>query len=369
MAVWEVIVVGAGPAGAWAARRLAQQGARVLLLDRARFPREKPCGGGLSPKAYRQFDRPPDHLVRARVSEVLLEGRWTRPFVLGDHRHPIWMVERATFDAYLLDLAIQAGATVWTGERVVGVLPGRPAVVQTERALLPARVVIAADGAESVVARRLGLRRERRAFVALETEVALASDPFAGRAFLSYRLPWGYFWLFPKGDRWNLGLGSLDPRVWPALRRHCHAFLARLGLRPREPLRLQGHRIPVDGVGAPLQAGNVLLVGDAAGLADPFFGEGIAFALKSADLAAQVVGGWLEGKEPDLEAYTRRVRRTLARDLRAWGLVAAVVYRAPDLALWALRRSRRLQALAAASIAGTKSRSHLWSPAATGQTV
>src|SRR4051794_5540404 len=99
---FDAIVVGGGPSGGFAAYRLAQRGARVLLLERRKVPRPKPCGGGLTPKAYRQLDFPIDDLVRARPSGVWLRGHGVEAFPLADPDAEIWMVQRPEFDQRIL---------------------------------------------------------------------------------------------------------------------------------------------------------------------------------------------------------------------------------------------------------------------------
>jgi geranylgeranyl reductase family protein len=360
--VFDAIVVGAGPAGGFTAYRLAQRGARVLLLERRAIPRPKPCGGGLTPKAYRQLDFPIDDLVCARPSGVWLRGRGVPPFALADGRSEIWMVRRPEFDRRLAERAVGAGAVLRDDEMVRSIEVGPLTTVRTDRGTYRARSVIAADGAESPIARQLGLRprRDKRVVVALETEVEADDLTLNGRALVDFDVPHGYAWVFPKGDVFNVGIGSFDASSFPTLRRRLNEFIGESGLRLRGEPRVVGHRIPIGGVAEPLHSGNVVLVGDAAGVADGLFAEGIAYALQSATIAAREVGALLDGGSADLSSYTRQVQRTLLRDLRAWSAIGSIVYRFPALSMRLLRRSRRGQRLAAATIAGDRSLSKLW---------
>src|SRR5579884_1558234 len=129
---YDAVVVGAGPAGAFSAYKLAQAGARVVLLERRRIPRPKPCGGGLTPKAYRQLDFPIDDLVCAKPHGVWLRGRGVDAFPLADPRAEIWMVQRPAFDRRIAERAVAAGAELRDDEPVRSVEPGAPATVRTE---------------------------------------------------------------------------------------------------------------------------------------------------------------------------------------------------------------------------------------------
>jgi flavin-dependent dehydrogenase len=159
-----VIVVGAGPAGATAALALAKAGIAVRLLDRAAFPRNKPCGGGISARALIRFpylDRSLSSIATHRVSRLYQEGPDGRSAVIDAGRPAALMVRRVEFDALLVSLAVEAGAELISGADVVQAREDHEQVTLTTRRgqRFTAPVVIAADGVNSVVARRLGLNR------------------------------------------------------------------------------------------------------------------------------------------------------------------------------------------------------------------
>jgi geranylgeranyl reductase family protein len=356
---YDAVVVGAGPAGAFSAYRLAQRGARVLLLERRAIPRAKPCGGGLSPKAYRQLDFSIDDLVCSRPQAVWLRGRGVPAFALADGRSEIWMVRRPQFDQRIAERAVAAGADLHDREAVQSV---DGTVVRTDRGAYRGAVVLAADGSESPIARQHGLRpaRDERVVVALEGEVPAVDRELAGRALIDFNVPRGYAWVFPKGDIYNDGIGYFDPSAFKELRPRLAEFMKGCGLELLAKPRLVGHRIPIGGWAEPLHRGRLALVGDAAGVADGLFAEGIAYALRTGSLAAEEVGRLLDGRVADLSGYTARVQATLLRDLRAWRAVGSVVYRFPALSMRLLRSSRRAQNLAASAIAGDRSLSKAW---------
>jgi len=364
---WDAVVVGGGPAGATAAARLAAAGARVALLERADFPRDKPCGGGLSPKAYHLLDIDVSDLVLARPRVVWLSAPHVGPVAMASRQEAIWMVRRADFDQRLLDEAADRGVRISTGVAAVGLErspEGRVVGVITSRGAVRARVVIGADGADSVIARQAGLRtgRETRYVLALEMEGRRPAGAPRDAALIDFGLCRGYAWYFPKGDLCNIGVGTDARAEFRCLRSHLASFVRDHGLEIRPPPRVIGHKIPVWRGIEPLHRANVLLVGDAAGVADPFFGEGIAYAIQTGRFAAETVLHFLDGRAPDLSGYTRLVQKVLGRDLRFWTAVGWVVYRVPSLAVLALSRSRFLQRLADQAISGEKSFSHTWRP-------
>jgi len=339
-----------------AAMRLAAQGIEVLLLDKERFPRDKPCGGGLTPKAFQQLDFDISHLVLHRADRLYLKGPHLAPTLLkARNGAAIWMVRRSDFDACLVQVAQERGAAFHDGETFLRLEMGQAIKVRTTRSEYRARVIIGADGAESLVARQVGLRGQRnrryRAF-ALETEVQVRKDVLGGVAFVDYRLPKGYAWIFPKGHIYNIGVGSGDPATLRQLHAHLERFLADMHLPVASRLHPRGHRIPVWTQPEPLHSHNVLLVGDAAGLTDAVWGEGISYALASGQMAAQTITAYLQGQIPDLSAYTEGIAHTLARDLRWLYLAAHLVYGFPSLIFPLLARSPRLQWLVAQIISG-----------------
>lgn len=362
---FDAVVVGAGPAGATAAARLAASGFDVALLDRGEPPRDKPCGGGLSSKAYRMLDLEIADLVLARPHAVTLRAPRARAVSLASRAGEIWMVQRASFDQRLVEHARTRGARLVPGSTVRQIQPGtvgNPARVETDRETILARAIVGADGADSVVARAVGLRggRERDYVLALEAEGPRPRGGSPDVALIDFAVHRGYAWFFPKGDVSNVGVGTADRRQFRYLRDHFNAFVERHHLRFDHPPRIVGHKIPTWRGVEPLHQGNVVLAGDAAGVADPFFGEGIAYAIQTGRFAADAVARFLAGDWPDLAGYTTAVQGVLGRDLRFWSMVGKTVYRVPSLAVLLLSSSRLFQQLADQAISGDMSFSKTW---------
>jgi geranylgeranyl reductase family protein len=310
----DVLVVGAGPAGSSAAMQLARGGARVLLADKARFPRDKPCGGGLTGRALKRIPVDPAPVVERDVDRFELRLRYGSRFVRTHTEPLIRMTQRRRLDAFLADQAAAAGADFRDGARVdVLELDGAGVTVRVGADTVHADVLVGADGANGVVARAAGVGEAIVRGVALEGNVpldALAGDLERTAVIELAVLPGGYGWVFPKGDHANLGVGGWGSEG-PRLRDHLGRLAAAHGLTLDVLTDLRGHRLPMRRLGTPAGAGRVLLVGDAAGLVDPLSGDGMYEAFVSARLAADAI---LDG---DLDRYTAALAQALDRHAAA----------------------------------------------------
>jgi geranylgeranyl reductase family protein len=282
---YDVAVVGAGPAGSSAAAAAARAGARVVLLDRAAFPRYKTCGGGLiGPSLANLPGRPPARADITRVSLSLRMGRrWTRT----SSRTCLVMATRAELDQWLLDDAIAAGAEVRAPCRVLDVADGpERATLGTDEGPITARVVIGADGTSSKVARHVGVEL---AHVDLGLEVELEAGRLAEQWTDRVHLDWGplpgsYAWVFPKGNTLTVGVIAARGRA-DATRAYLKDFVRDQGLDRQRVVHDSGHLTRCRTPSSPLGRGRILLAGDAAGLLEPWTREGISFAVRSGALA------------------------------------------------------------------------------------
>ena len=326
---FDVIVVGAGPAGSTTAYRLARAGARVCLFDRARFPRDKPCGGGLTVRALRELPFPVDPVVEDAATRFQLRAAYRRGFERRSREPLVLLTQRRRLDALLAERAAAAGADFRDGQKVDAVSADDGGVsVEVAGRRIAAAALVGADGANGVVARDLGLAHEIEHGVALEGNVAhsdVRRARYAHTLVLEFGVvPGGYGWVFPKGDHVNVGVGG-----WASEGRRLRAHLQRLCDAHTLPFNrvtaLRGHRLPTRRAGARLARGRVVLTGDAAGLVDPFSGDGIYEALLSGRLAADEVGRVLDGESEALEPYEERLRVALgALPSLSWGLKVAL---------------------------------------------
>ena len=340
MAEWHVIVVGAGPAGATAARELAAAGARVLLLEREQLPRYKACGGGVPLRTARMLPFPLDSVTEAEVQELQLSLLGRHPFVRNAGRPFALMVMRDRFDALLVEHAQRAGAALREGAFVRSVEVSADGVtVRADGFRATGAWLVGADGARSAVARATGLGAGLGECAAWELEIRTPRGPESRRALIDVGYePWGYAWAFPKDGRVSVGI-VLSGEKARRLKRSAQQFLERAGIIGEVELA-RGHKIRFRRGGEPIADGRVVLVGDAAGLADEFTQEGIAYAVQSGRLAAKALLAALGG-QGDAHTYEQLVDEELMPELRAARRIAAIFYgglrRAPDTWFFATR--------------------------------
>jgi geranylgeranyl reductase family protein len=325
----DAIVIGAGPAGATTAHRLAVAGASVVLLDRARFPRDKPCGGGLTGRAVRNLPCAVDPVVEHVVDCVTLRLRFAGTIERRATRPLILMTQRRRLDLHLVEQAAEVGADFREGVRVTRVdIDGQGVMVTCDGERLRSAVVIGADGANGITAKATGLSRDHDHGVAYEGNVAYdeaSRRRYHARAVIELgEIPGGYGWVFPKGDHLNIGVGGWL-REGPNLRRHLARLCAQHGIGGDALESMRGHRLPLRRPEARLATTRALLVGDAAGLVDPLTGDGMYEAFVSSRLASAAILDLLAGRARSLEPYTDSLTRELGRHLAAsWGVKLAL---------------------------------------------
>lgn len=340
---YDAIVVGAGPAGNTAAFELARGGAKVALLEKQALPRHKTCGGGI-PRAVSQVlafeelrDLAPEAFVEADTRYMRHTFRFEDPFLAPmngpeDAEKPlaIWMVQRSIFDNVLAQRAARAGAELRESLPLkrLEIAPKGPVKVYAEGKEgaweATCDTLIGADGANGIVAHQVNLRRNRALAIAIEAEVPHTwgeghPDLRPEVCHLEYgAVARGYAWVFPKGDHLNVGAGVFRPRnnsrgdsgVREELHRAILDYLTMLGVpRRAEDLHFYAHPLPIwNGLDKIQTRDNrVLLAGDAAGLINPIFGDGILHAIKSGQIAARCA----------LAGNTAGYTRAIAAEFRA----------------------------------------------------
>jgi geranylgeranyl reductase family protein len=324
--VWDVAVIGAGPAGATAGRAAAAAGSRVVLLERFELPRYKTCGGGLIDRSVRAVPPEVRLPVRARAAGLTFtfHGRLERT-----RRAPgplINLVQRDEFDAALVDAAVAAGAVVRDGTAVTGLAEEQGVVRISTRGhgAVRARAVVGADGSAGRCAGYVGVRYDQ-IDLGLELEIPLPPnqrDAWEDRALIDWgRIPGSYGWVFPKGDR--LSVDVIAARgSGGQVRGYLRDFLARLRLSQVEPAMSSGHLTRCRTEDAPLYRGRVLVAGDAAGLLDPWSREGISFALRSGAMAGRAAARASRAASDDevarvLAGYAGTVSSALGPEMQA----------------------------------------------------
>jgi geranylgeranyl reductase family protein len=372
----DAVVVGGGPAGAAAAARLAARGFRTVLIDRAIFPRDKVCGDFVGPtalaeladlgvaqtEAFRATSKLADLALHVDGDQLPVMGIPQVDGLPGYGR----VIPRLQLDAWILDAARQAGATVLDGRKVTAVQQAPGAViVRGDSAAGPwqlrTRLLLGADGSNSIVARTLrgGVppRQDRIVAVRAYFDNVSGPDGQGDVCFTSDSFP-GYYWLFPAGGGTaNLGVGMLTS-TYPASGRNLRELLLRLiaddtslryrlaGARMRG--KVLGHPLTTYNPRLPLVGDRVMLLGDAAGLINPLNGEGIQFALHSARWAAGTAADCLASDrldEASLASYQQRVHQNLRADM-AFSRLVVQLFRNRSLNHVWLRALRNIAARA-----------------------
>lgn len=367
---FDVVVAGAGPAGSITAYCLAKNGVKVALVDRAKFPREKACGGGVQAKTARliPFDISPVVETRLRGMTLTWQNRnrytrqWRETLVNG--------VRRIRFDHFLVEKAVEAGATLFDGVRISGVESGRDGVrVRADKLDFSAQYVVGADGANTVAGKALNAPSAFYHSTALYAEVPrewLRSD-YDGDGLMRFNGghgATGYAWIFPKGETINVGVGG-PAAFTKQYRKYFAEFLAAeriLAKKRPEDVPCSGHRLPHPTPRTRFAGDRIVLVGDAAGLADPSTGDGMFTGIASGRIAAEVLTRALETDPRALATHETRVRRELITELEEARAVVALINLSPALFHSLLRFSDSKWAEICRSITGEQSYFELRNP-------
>jgi geranylgeranyl reductase family protein len=305
---FQTIIVGAGPAGCAAAYELAGACRKTLLLDKCEFPRLKPCAGALTVKTLNALPFDVTPVVRGICSEMKLSlGNAGRTFT--NHRPIAAMTVRQEFDQFFLDRCVDRGVEFKAEHRVVRLARDSNGwIVSTNRGSFRGRFLIGADGASSIVRRLLMRANPLRFGLALET--CVAAEGGGAMEFDFGAVDRGYGWVFPKGDHLNVGLYSLNSTIPRAAQKLAKFVAAKTG--GEISLAIHGHKIPHHGRGLRQTWRDACLIGDAAGLIDPFLGEGIYNAIRSGQLAAGAILKAAESTEADFSGALREITLDLA---------------------------------------------------------
>ncbi len=334
-----------------AAATAAQAGLKVALLEKYPMPRHKTCGGGM-PMVMQDYlwDIAPAAFIESDVAYLRHTWNFDEDVYLGainpagvSHPLSLWMVQRSIFDQALAERAVRAGAELRDGLAVRSLTVADDGVTVAAKSMKSgatwtgkARYVIGADGANGVVVKATQLRPKRTIAIGLEVELphqwgtgheSLRPDI----AHLEYgAIKQGYGWIFPKADHLNIGAGvfrtdRMDARTDRSVRDRLQAaiftYMDKMGLQyDRDKLQIHGHPLPLWSGKEPLHEGRILLVGDAAGLINPLFGDGILHAVKSGKIAGEALAA------DAAASYTERIHSHFSRDFDAALTLSKVFY-------------------------------------------
>jgi geranylgeranyl reductase family protein len=338
---YEVVIVGAGPAGSTAAKFLSEKGMKVLLIDKDKFPRDKPCGGGIPCRVFDRFPYAKDkNLIESySYGGFAFSSSLKHRAAIKNSNPIVAMVVRKKFDMGLVEKAIDAGADFVDGKAVtdVKISDEISKVVLDDKSEIDSEIIVGADGVWSTVAKKSGLITGKKqlgmcVFKEYDLGEEAINELFGKEKMCYIHLKFqdlqGYGWVFPKKQHVNIGIGRISPRIdLPENRKNLLKIykkyidtLKKTKVIP-EDLRIErckGGALPV----VPLDKtyGNrVLLCGDSGGLINPLSGEGIYYAMSTAEIAAGVIIEAIESgdtSEQFLSRYQTNWKNDFGRDIK-----------------------------------------------------
>lgn len=325
---FDVIIIGAGPAGASCAYNLKRinPNISVLLIDKAQFPRYKPCGGGVSPDVYHYLDFDLNEAISYRCNEAVMVANGQSIAAPIDD---ILMVRREVFDEFLLKKAEDKGVEVLTGAEVITLKQDYPySQIETKEHHFTAKIIILAEGSRGKLARKLNIAPSNKIFAAMEYEHYRPF--FDGKLYINFDHNDGYAWNFPKADGLSLGIGGLEKgkgKKGEGLPKKLQRFTKEFAVSTLQSCYTHGHPIQLYSGHRNLVHDSILLVGEIAGCVDPLTAEGIRPAIKSGYLAATIVA---EGLRRDnlrfLKRYNALFHREIGQDFQYARILSYLVY-------------------------------------------
>jgi geranylgeranyl reductase family protein len=334
MATYDVIVVGGGPAGATTAYRLATAGLGVLILEKEKFPRYKPCGGGLSLKIDRILELDIKKIIETTVNGAYFSYRQKEGIYILSDRPVAHMVMRDNLDSYLISEAVRAGATLLTERGVKGVSYGKSGYeVYAGDHIFNCRYVVGADGVNGIVRKFIRPSAGRTIVASIEAEIPADNqllEKHSNYVHIDFGIiPYGYAWAFPKKGLLSVGIAGFKGVVKKPKDYFDKFIKGHPALGKINGYKYKGYPIPIFRNPQNLTKGGVILTGDAGNLVDPFFGEGIYYAIRSAQLASSVVCENIRKGSSDLSMYDKMLSEEFYPEFRAAQKVSQFVYACP----------------------------------------
>ncbi len=332
---YDIIVIGAGPAGSMAAYYLAERGFTVALMDKEIFPRYKPCGGGLTARTLKLFPFSIEPVLESTIYQFRFSRNFKNEFIRESNDPLMYCMMRDNFDQFLVDKAISKGAEFLPETKMTGLTESFDQVlVHTNRGEFSASFIIGADGASSLTARTFQLTGQIKKGIAIESEVKVDPESLARHKHMVC-LDWGtfmrgYAWVFPKKDHLSVGVGG-PAQLSKYLKIYFLKFMESMKFEDAGLLSFRTSPIPYRVGYDRLQAGRVLLVGDAAGFTDPMTGEGIHYAVKSARIASDTIIKYLDGNTHHPYDYRTNVEKEIVNELMAAYPLLKIFHSAPGI--------------------------------------
>lgn len=295
MTVFDVAIIGSGPAGSSAAFELSQSGISTVIIEKETLPRYKTCGGGLVYRGLKMMPFDISSVVEKEFHSMDLYFSKKKPCITTKRERPIVsMVMRDAFDNLIVEKAKENGVTLLQNHKVLNITFGEIQTLHTTEGDVAAKFIIAADGALSPIAKMAGWEETRTTIPALEYEIKVPDADFErlsqNARFDIDAIPYGYGWCFPKKNHLSIGIATIiktNKKI--DLKKYYSAYLETLGITEIIDEQAHGFIIPVTPRKDFFVQKNVFLTGDSAGLADPLVAEGISNSILSGVLAAQAI--------------------------------------------------------------------------------
>ena len=335
--MYDAIVVGLGPAGSTAAYYLAKSGLKVLGLDKETFPRYKSCGGCISTKIKGLVDFDISPAIEETVLGATFTYKSARAMDVMSDSPLGYNVMRETFDDLFFRKAREAGALLIDGIRVISAedTGGSVKVSLADGRSFEGKVLVGADGSSGFTGRELFGLKPRESAVSITAEVPCkrAERDYDGKLFIDFgSVPYGYAWIFPKKNYLSVGIAGDTSKVKGRIKEYFNAFVTtHEALKGLDVSDRKGWTVPLYYEGLPSSVkGRVLLVGDTGHLVDPFLGEGIYFAIRTAKAASSAIIDYIEGTG-SLDVYQGWLEREIVPEFRSAGKLADLIYNHPRL--------------------------------------
>jgi geranylgeranyl reductase family protein len=317
---YEVIIVGAGPAGSMLAYELSRTGTSVLLIEKQALPRYKCCAGGVMARSAKLLPIDINELAEDVVSSAEINYKGECRYRGYYDKELVYMVMRDKFDYALTQKAEEAGTKILQGQPVTRIRSNATGVeVYTPMGVFRSQFLVGADGVHSIVARETGLNHNVTYVAGMNAEIKADEQElmrWRNRISIDFGcIRGGYAWVFPKAGHLSIGIGCISSGA-KNLKRCYRQLLDSLNMSHNSVIRWGGGLIPTCSGEPTLSNDRIALVGDAAGLADPLSGDGIGNAIESALLAAPVIKDCLLQGKANLEDYQQAVNEKIVPNIR-----------------------------------------------------
>ncbi len=334
--MYDLIIVGGGPSGASAGRTAGKLGLNTLLLEKEKFPRYKPCGGALSSYALSFLDfKLPQSMIERNISTVRIHFR--DHFVESKNEFNMaFLISRKVFDNFLLEKARETGIEIHTGERVLDCIEKEDCVeVRTTDNAYLGQFVLIAEGSGGTLKYKVRSKDKRTEYgLGLVSEIPDRDETIRSRFPETVDIHFGitrggYGWIFPHAGYYSVGfIGTAGYLEHP--KKTMLDFLQENDFSCSSPIR--AHIIPLGGIKRETINSRLLLSGDAAGFVDAFSGEGIAYAIRSGQLAAEIVSDIVmyDRKISNLKKYDSRCRKEFGSFIASSLKLERVMHRFPE---------------------------------------